>query len=316
MKQGLLGAGWIVAILVAVASWVQIGKLRDQIDESDSNVAVVEEDTGQLAKMKNDIDSLQAKLEATKKTVTDLESEKKTVSEELASLQAEFEKVETMVVGEEVDPEEAAKKAADAARRKEAQRGVMTAQATAITELTYAKMFSDLQLDGDLEEDITAVLVDRLMDQMISSQEAMKAGDVLMSEVAAEMEAQKLESLEQMREFLDDETYEKVAAYEENADRHQLEGTLMAQLDQLSSGLTPENREFVGNLVVDVFDQHQKAFFESDKIFNLYENADWQIIAMDDILGQLESQLDAQQLGEVERWFKIGKTQMEALKKR
>jgi hypothetical protein len=33
-------------------------------------------------------------------------------------------------------------------------------------------------------------------------------------------------------------------------------------------------------------------------------------------LGQLNEQLDVQQLGEVERWFNIGKTQMEALKKR
>jgi septal ring factor EnvC (AmiA/AmiB activator) len=316
MKQGLLGAGWVVAIVVAVASWVQIGKLRDQIDDADSNVAAVEEDAGQVAKMQQDIDTLRSKLAETEKTVTDLEIEKESATEELAALNAEMEKVETKVVGEEVDPEEAAKKAADAARRKEAQRGMMEAQVSAITELTYAKMFTDLQLDADLEADVTAVLVDRMVEQSLISQKAMKDGDVTVREVAAEIEALKEESLEQLREFLDDDTYEKVAAYDAEGDRHQLEGVLGAQLDQLSSGLTPENRELVSQLSVDVFDQYQQEFFQSDKTFNLYENADWQVYAMDDILGQLSDQLDAQQLGEVERWFNIGKKQMEAMKKR
>ena len=53
-----------------------------------------------------------------------------------------------------------------------------------------------------------------------------------------------------------------------------------------------------------------------NRMFSFFETADWQIRAMDDILGQLQPRMDAQQLGEVERWFNIGKTQMEALKKR
>jgi len=316
MKQGLLGAGWIVAIIVAVASWVQMGKLRDEIDETGSGAEAVGSENDQLAKLQSDYDALKGELNMTQKSVSDLEEDKKSVSDELAALQAEFEKVETKVVGEEPKTEDELKKAEDAARRKEAQKTMMEAQATAITEMTYSKMFSDLQLDVDVEAEVNGVLVERLMEQIVSNQKAMKAGDVPAHEVYAEMLAEKEASHERLREILDEETFEKIIAYDADSDRHQLEGTLSPQLNQFSSGLTPENKELVSELSIDLFDHHQREFMQSDKTFSLYENADWQITAMDDILDQLSTQLDTQQLGEVERWFNIGKKQMEALKKR
>ncbi|HIG30479.1 MAG TPA: hypothetical protein EYQ50_22845 [Verrucomicrobiales bacterium] len=311
MKQCLLGAGWIAAIVVGIASWVQMGNLRDQIVESDLEVVVPDEELSPLEEMNETFDALQIKLDETQKTVVDMEDEKRSMSDQLASLQAELENLKAVAIGDEPDPE-----AENQRRKEESKQGMMQAQAAAITEMTYSRMFSDLQLDADVETDVTDVLVAGMVEKIAVTQKALKSGDIPASQVFADMEALKTNAHDQLREFLDPATHDKIVSYDADGDRRQLEGTLAPQLATYSSGLTPENKEIVMQLSLDVFDQHQQQFYQSDKMFNLYENADWQINAMDDILGQLNEQLDVQQLGEVERWFNIGKTQMEALKKR
>jgi hypothetical protein len=314
MKNKLLAAGWIVALLVILGAWSQLGKLHNQLDQSGTTDEELVDDSAHLAKLQNELESLQDEIMNAEKWARRLINDKKTANEEIESLQAELDNIETTVVGEELDIEDSEQSAEEAAREKEFEHAQLKIRSAVYTEMTYAKMFIDLQLPADLEADVTAILIERKVDEWLTARAAQKDG-VPMSELLANAHAIRDQAFDQMREILKPDEYEKVVEYDKSRDIHELHGEISAQLNQLSSGLTPENKEVVSQLSVDVLKQYQREYFQAGEKLDKSKFAESQLRAFDDIATQLGDQLDAQQMVEVNRWINIRKIQLTALAK-
>jgi hypothetical protein len=232
---------------------------------------------------------------------------------ELALAEAERNAVE--VIGD-TDGESDATDGPAVSKRSEAQQQMMEVQAAAITEMVYADLFTALGLSGEAEEAMSGILADRMMGDMDAAQAALKAGDVSARQVYLEQEAARAEAYAALREVLDRETMADFEAYDSTRDDRMLEKTVGPQIVQFSSGLTEENQTVVQQVAVEEFGYYQRTFFESDKLFTLGENANWQIEAMESMQSRLAEVLDEQQMGEVNRWLNLGFKQMEAMKKR
>jgi hypothetical protein len=314
MKNKLLATGWVVALLIVLGAWTQLGELRDQLDQSGTRVERIVETSVDLANMQDKLYELKNELSKREKWALHLEKDKKTTTKEIEALKEELEKVETTVVGEESEVEDVEQSAEEAAREKEFERAQLETRSAVYTEMTYAKLFTDLQLPADLEADVTAILIERKVDEWLTARAAQKDG-IPMSDLLADAKAIRDHAFDQISEILNEEEYGKVVTYDGSRAYHELNGEITAQLNQLSSGLSPENKEVVSQLSVDVLKQHQREYFQAGEKLDKSKFAESQLRAFDDIATQLGNQLDSQQMVEVNRWINIRKMQLKAMAK-
>ncbi|PCJ51300.1 MAG: hypothetical protein COA73_17775 [Candidatus Hydrogenedentota bacterium] len=306
MKSILAWSGWGVSVVLVIAGVLRMEQLADE------HALEVQQLKDQMVALDHS-----ASDESIAQDMTPIARERDDLLEQVATLElALATKNEIEVIGEKAEAEKGNTKDSDKPARNEAQQQMMEVQASAITELLYADLFMELGLDGDVEDSVTAALVDRMLDQMDVGQAALKAGDVTAREVYLAQEAARAETYAALREVLDREAMDAFEAYDANRDALLLEKTVAPQIAQLSSGLTEENRTLVERVATEELGHYQNVFNQSDTLFTMAENANWQIEAMESMQSRLSEVLDEQQMGEVNRWLDLGLRQMEAMKKR
>lgn len=194
----------------------------------------------------------------------------------------------------------------DEIRNELANNSAAKAQFQALTELIFADLLNDLDLDPETKAALRELLLDAQIEELALAQYAMVKGDVPWSQVAQWRDDERALLDEQIRALLAPEKYKTWQEYAALLDERSLEGSLRNQIRAFASGLTDENFEAVMQVAIEEFMAEQNALNNSNTTFTAAENMRYQIRAMEQMRDRLQQYLPADQFAEINNWLNMG----------
>ncbi len=180
------------------------------------------------------------------------------------------------------------------------------AQFQALTELIYADLLNDLNLDPETKAALREMLLDAQIEELALAQYAMQKGDIPWNKVAEWRDDERALLDEQIRALLSPDKYKTWQEYAATIDERSLEGSLRNQIRAFASGLTDENFEAVMQVAVEEFLAEQNKLNNSNTPFTTAENLRYQIRAMEQMRERLREYLTADQFAEINNWLNMG----------
>lgn len=208
----------------------------------------------------------------------------------------------------EPEPEEPAKKkpTLDEIRAEFEKNNALKAQFQALTELIYADLLNDLDLDPETKAALRQLLLDAQMEELALTQYAMSQGDIPWSQVAQWQDEERAILDEQIRALLANDQFKKWQEFAANYDERALEGNLRNQIRAFASGLSDENFEAVMQVALEEFLSEQNTLNNSNTPFTRAENMRYQIRAMERMRERLREYLPPDQFAEINNWLNMG----------
>lgn len=180
------------------------------------------------------------------------------------------------------------------------------AQFQALTELIYADLLNDLNLDPETKAALRELLLNAQIEELALAQYAMQKGDVPWNQVAGWQDDERELLDEQIRALLAADKYKTWQDYAATLDARILEGSLRNQIRAFASGLTDDNFEAVMQVAVEEFLAEQNKLNNSTTPFTTAENLRYQIRAMEQMRERLREYLTADQFAEINNWLNMG----------
>lgn len=189
---------------------------------------------------------------------------------------------------------------------------VAKAQITALSELMYADFLNGVEMDADTKAAVRELLVDSYMEVMALTRYALQDENATWADLRAWTLDERDILNQQLRGQLPDDAYRTWNDYAVDLDARQLDGTLRSQIRTLASGLTQENFDLVMQVAVAEFRAEQIALEQSDALFTMEENVNYQLRAMDAMREQLQGMLSEDQFAEVMNFLTFGENALNA----
>jgi hypothetical protein len=297
----------LLVIIAAGAGYIFLGA-----SEKDSSP---EPDTAlEMASLQSDLDQveadraqLQTELAAAEERILELETDA-ALAADAVDTEAEDDPAEE---DSEADDEDG-KPSLDDIRAKLSESPAAKMQFKALTELLYADFLNGVEMDAETKAAIRELLGESFTETIALSQYAMQKGDVTWADVR-DWTLQEREILDkQIRGQLSDEAYATWSEYAVDMDARQLDGNLRNQIRMLASGLTDDNFEMVMDVAVQEFLAEQTALEQSDELFTMAENVNYQLRAMDAMADRLQGVLSEEQFAELQNFITFGENALNA----
>ncbi len=185
-------------------------------------------------------------------------------------------------------------------------------QLKALSELMYADFLNGVELDAATKAEVRDLLAESYMETMALTRYGLQNDDTTWSDVRAWTLDERSILDEELRGRLDGDSYETWSEYAADIDARQLDGTLRNQIRALASGLTADNFETVMSVAVNEFRAEQIALEQSNELFTLEENVNYQLRAMDAMRAQLQGALSEDQFAELQNFLTFGENALNA----
>lgn len=184
--------------------------------------------------------------------------------------------------------------------------GGLKAQFQALTEMIYADLLNDLNLDPETKAALRELLLNAQIEELALAQYAMQKGDVPWNQVAQWRDDERALLDQEIRGLLAADKYKLWQDYAATLDERALEGSLRNQIRAFASGLTDENFEAVMQVAIEEFIAEQDALNNSNTPFTTAENLRYQIRAMEQMRERLREYLTPDQFAEINNWLNMG----------
>jgi len=184
--------------------------------------------------------------------------------------------------------------------------GGLKAQFQALTEMIYADLLNDLNLDPETKAALRELLLNAQIEELALAQYAMQKGDVPWNQVAQWRDDERALLDQEIRSLLAADRYKLWQDYAATLDERALEGSLRNQIRAFASGLTDENFEAVMQVAIEEFIAEQDALNNSNTPFTTAENLRYQIRAMEQMRERLREYLTPDQFAEINNWLNMG----------
>jgi len=180
------------------------------------------------------------------------------------------------------------------------QEKVANAQLDMLMGMAYARLFAELNLPADVENQVRDLLVKRASEARGAVLAAMAEGETPAKKVTEQDDEAKKRLREALGRILNAEELAAWESYEEYADHYLYQNLLDGQLSMLAPGLSADNRQVTKDVFAEELVLHLDAFGESDTVYTLDNFNAAQSAALHQGLARLTDVLDAEQYAHAE----------------
>ena len=185
-------------------------------------------------------------------------------------------------------------------------------QLKALSELVYADFLNAVEMDAETKAEVRRLLTESFSENMALNQYGLQSEEATWSDVRAWTLDERALLDEELRAQLSGDAYAAWTEYSADLDARQLDSTLRNQIRALASGLTPDNFELVMGVAVQEFRAEQIALEQSNELFTMEENVNYQLRAMDAMRAQLQGVLSEDQFAELQNFLTFGENALNA----
>ncbi len=298
----------IMVVLVVVAAGAGYFLFQSSPEEPMPDAGVAE-----------DTAALEGDLEQTEAERNRLESELAEAEARIKALESDAEMTAESTVEEEVEPvapeTEPAKDeelSLNDIRARIQDNPSAKVQLKALSELVYADFLNGVEMDAETKAEVRRLLAESFTENMALNQYGLRSEEATWSDVRAWTLDERALLDEELRGQLSSDAYAAWTEYSADLDARQLDSTLRNQIRALASGLTPDNFELVMGVAVQEFRAEQIALEQSNELFTMEENVNYQLRAMDAMRTQLQGVLSADQFAELQNFLTFGENALNA----
>lgn len=301
----------IMVLLVMVAAGAGYFLFQSSPEESATDAGA----TADTAALQGDLEQTEAERNRLESELAEAEARIKALESEAATAEMAVESA----VDEVVEPVEAETESADDEalslndiRARIQENPAAKVQLKALSELVYADFLNGVEMDAETKAEVRRLLTESFTESMALNQYALQSEEATWSDVRAWTLNERALLDEELRGQLSSDAYATWTEYSADLDARQLDSTLRNQIRALASGLTPENFELVMGVAVQEFRAEQIALEQSNELFTMEENVNYQLRAMDAMRAQLQGILSEAQFAEVQNFLTFGENALNA----